>query len=165
MRQLTSKAKAHNTLCVIPRDTNILSLRVWNADSALLRQPLMSRWREKKKHSTKLIYPLEQNVSIRYMPKGIYYFNVPLWLDDVRILILEPCCTLKSANLIGKSPPLIKHCLLFVVVAFLICAWKEGCGKHFLQQLLFCCKNLFLHWDKKKRGWNIVLMPRCVMPY
>lgn len=118
-----------------------------------------------KKHSTKLIYPLEQNVGIRYMPKGIYYFNVPLWLDDVRILILKPCCTLKSANLIGKSPPLIKHCLLFVVVAFLICAWKEGCGKHFLQQLLFCCKNLFLHWDKKKRGWNIVLMPRCVMPY
>lgn len=96
MQQLTSKAQAHSTLCVTPRDTNILSLQVWNAGRALMRQPLMSRWEKK---STKLIYPLEQNVEIRHMPKAIYYFNIPPWLDDVRILMLKPCCNLTAANL------------------------------------------------------------------
>lgn len=55
----------------------------------------MSRWKKKKKYSTKLIYPLQQNVKIRHMPKGIYYFNISPWLDDVCILMLEPCSILK----------------------------------------------------------------------
>lgn len=97
----------------------------------------MSRWgreKKKKKRSTKLIYPFEQNVEIRYMPKGIYYFNIPPRLDDVRILILESCCTLKSVNLIGNRPPLIKHCLLFFGF---ICSSKEGGGSVHTNALLF----------------------------
>lgn len=78
-----------------------------------MRHPLMSK--KKNTHSTKLIYPLEQNVEIRHMPKGIYYFNIPPWADDVCILMFEPCCILKRENLIGTSPQLIKHCLLFLV--------------------------------------------------
>lgn len=108
MQQLTSKAQAHSALCVIPRDTNILSLkcRQYSQETAINEQ-----MEKKKKHPTKLIYPLQQNVEIRHMPKGIYYFNIAQWLDDVRILMLS--CILLSENAIDTSPALIKHSLLF----------------------------------------------------
>lgn len=92
MQQLTSTAQAHSTLCVTPRDTNSTSLE-WR--QRLLRHSLMSRW-SPKKFSTKLIYPLEWNVETSHMPKAIYYFNIPPWLDEVGMLIfialLHPGC-------------------------------------------------------------------------
>lgn len=54
------------------------------------------------------IHPLEENVEIRYMPKGIYCFTIPPLLDNVCILILEPCHLLKSVNVTGKWAVLIK---------------------------------------------------------
>lgn len=71
---------------------------------------------KKEKNLPKLIHPLEQNVEIRYMPKGIYYFNILPWIDDLHILILEPRCTLESANLINERATWIKHCLLFLIL-------------------------------------------------
>lgn len=72
------------------------------------------------------------------MPKGIYYFDIPPWLDDARILMLEPCCIL-------KSPPLIKHFLLFLVK---FAHQKKGI-ETFTQTIFLVSKKSALRAEKK----------------
>ena len=110
MQQLTSNTQAHSTP-IIPGDTNIpqptnLKCRRRSHETAINEQEF----------STKLIYPLVQNVEIRHMPKAIYYFNIPPRLDDVCILILEPPAAFwRVGHFDRHNPTLIKCCLLPLV--------------------------------------------------
>lgn len=84
--------EASHTACIhSPKDTNILDYKC-ETQTALsgeghYRGNWWGMWR--RSHLTTRTHPLEQNVEIRYMPKGIYYFNISSWLVVVGMLIFR----------------------------------------------------------------------------